>query len=97
MIAYIYLKTRNKLIKDIAVSYPEGAEAEVALQICLEQIPLDWDLPRPMILHRHIRDFQAFGRAVFQQDHFVEPFRYSLLEIEAADRPDGIDEGYDED
>ena len=39
------------------------------------------DTAHPMLLPRHERDFDAFGRAVFRPDEFVEAFPFDALEI----------------
>lgn len=43
------------------------------------------DLPRPMILGKHERDWAQFGLTSFTKDHFVETIPYDRIEIERID------------
>ena len=94
MDAYIYLRKKQKLIKDKNVTYDSALEGEDLLMACLEQVLDAWDLSRPLILQRHCRDLENFGRAIFKKDDFVDSFPYDQLEVELAARPDGIQEDY---
>ena len=94
MDAYIYLRKKQKLIKDATVHYDSALEGEDLLMACLEQVLDSWDLSRPLILQRHCRDLENFGRAIFKKDDFVDSFPFDQLEVELAARPDGIQEDY---
>ena len=40
------------------------------------------DLSRPVLLTKHVNDFNSFGRAVFKPDDFMEPVSFSRFELE---------------
>lgn len=40
------------------------------------------DLSRPVLLTKHVGDFNSFGRVVFKPDDFMEPVAFSRLELE---------------
>ena len=40
------------------------------------------DLPRPLWLGKHQREYDAFRRTAFTQEHFLEPIVFSRLEVE---------------
>lgn len=94
MDAYIYLRKKHKLAKDKNVTYDSALEGEDLIFACLEQILDPWDLSRPIVLQRHCRDLEDFGRVIFKKDDFMESFPYDQLEVELAARPDGIPEYY---
>ena len=76
------------------MTYDSALEGEDLLMACLEQVLDNWDLSRPLILQRHCRDLENFGRAIFKKDDFVDSFPFDQLEVELAARPDGIAEDY---
>lgn len=43
------------------------------------------DLPRPMFLGKHEREWAQFGMTTFTKDHFVEHIPYDKIEIEQFD------------
>ena len=94
MDAYVYLRKKQKLVKDKNVTYDSSLEGEDLITACLEQVLEGWDLSRPIILQRHCRDLENFGRVIFKKDDFVESFPFDQLEVELAARPDGIPEDY---
>ena len=94
MDAYVYLRKKQKLVKDKNVTYDSALEAEELITACLEQVLEGWDLSRPIILQLHCRDLENFGRVIFKKDDFVESFPFDQLEVELAARPDGIPEDY---
>ena len=95
--AYVYLKKKHKLLRDMRVSCEDSLPPQDAITACLEPVLLPWDVPRPVVLQRHCRDFEAFGRAIFRPEDFIEHFAYDALEIECVVRPDGIAEDFSDD
>ena len=51
-------------------------------QAALVEICRRMDVPRPLWLSKHQKEFDAFRRTVFTQDHFVEHIAFTRLEIE---------------
>ena len=97
MDAYVYLRKKHKLIRTSTVECPENLEPLDTIMTCLEPVLVPWDIPRPLILARHCRDLESFGRVIFRPSDFVEAFPYDQLEVELSARPEGIgDEFYDE-
>lgn len=43
------------------------------------------DVPRPMILPRHERDWEQFRQARFLSEHFVESVPFDRMEVEFID------------
>ncbi len=43
------------------------------------------DVPRPMWLSKHTREWAQFGQTAFTADHFVEPISFDRLVIEQFD------------
>ncbi|MGI6239693.1 MAG: hypothetical protein ACOYI5_08725 [Christensenellales bacterium] len=48
----------------------------------LTELCTAFDIPNPMWLGKHEREYARFGRTSFLPDHFVEAFPYQKLEIE---------------
>ncbi|MBQ3424033.1 MAG: hypothetical protein IJH38_02400 [Clostridia bacterium] len=42
----------------------------------------EFDIPRPLWLDKHKREFEAFHRTQFLPDHFMEDVTFQRLEIE---------------
>lgn len=43
------------------------------------------DLPRPMLLPKHEREWAGFRRTTFLKDHFIERVPFDRMEIELID------------
>ncbi len=70
-----------------------GKMAKSAVQPCK---PEEWenalteacrmlDMPKPVILPRHERDYNQFHQARFLPEHFIEHFPYDRMEVEYID------------
>ena len=94
MDAYIYLRKKHKLVHTSTVNCPEGLVPLDTITECLEPVLVPWDIPRPIVLARHCRDLESFGRVIFRPSDFVEPFPYDQLEVELSVRPEGISEEF---
>ena len=46
---------------------------------------IDLDLPQPMWLNKHEKEFESFRRTSFAPDHFVEPVKFDRIEMELFD------------
>jgi hypothetical protein len=53
-----------------------------APQAALQEICRRMDVPRPLWLGKHQKEYDAFRRTAFTQDHFMEPIAFTRLEIE---------------
>ncbi len=51
----------------------------------LGALMLKMDLPRPMLLPKHAREWEQFGLTSFLPDHFVESIPYERIELERID------------
>lgn len=46
------------------------------------------DIPRPLLLEKHGREWSEFAQTSFTADHFVESIPYDKIEIERIDPDD---------
>jgi len=51
-------------------------------QTALAELCRRMDIPRPLWLSKHQKEYDAFSRTAFTQDHFVERIPFTRLEIE---------------
>ena len=51
-------------------------------QDALTEICREFDIPRPLWLDKHTREFREFRRTVFLPEHFMEEIPFQKLEIE---------------
>lgn len=70
---------RNRIEKSETVPY-EGSLLDALGTLCARM-----DLPRPMILPKHEREWDQFQQMHFNKDSFVEHFPFDKLEIERID------------
>lgn len=77
---WVRLMHRTHIQKDIVIPcrVDEWQEA-------LEKACHDLDVPRPMILPRHERDWDQFTQARFLSEHFVESIAFDRMEVEFID------------
>ena len=54
----------------------------------LEEICMEFDLPKPIWLDSTVRDFQRHSRCRFYQDSFVEEIGFDYLEIRIIEEDD---------
>lgn len=54
-------------------------------RFALESVLKTLDLPNPIWLSKHEREFQSFRRTAFLPDHFIESVDFDRLEIEYLD------------
>lgn len=77
---WVRLMRKNKIDRDITI--PCTLEN---WQDALEKACHDLDVPRPMVLPRHERDWDEFSQARFLKDHFVEEMPFDRMEVEFID------------
>lgn len=76
---------RGKMLRDTVVPCPDG-ELEHALQEGCRQL----DLAVPLIVPKHLRDWDTFRQVRFTPEHFGEHVAFDRLEAEYFD-PDNRD------
>ena len=54
-------------------------------QTALEDACHHLDVPRPLILPRHERDWEEFSQARFLREHFMEDVAFDRMEVEFID------------
>ena len=77
---WVRLMHKNRIEKDVT--------AECSLsdwQEALDSACRRLDVPRPMILPRHERDWEQFSQARFLKEHFVEDVPFDRMEVEFID------------
>lgn len=77
---WVRLMKKNRIDKDMTA--PCSLET---WQEALETACQKMDVPRPMILPRHERDWDQFSQARFLPDHFVESVSFDRMEVEFID------------
>ncbi len=84
---------KNKITADTVTACDKGSWQE-ALTVGCRQM----DIGVPMVLARHVQDWNNFSQTRFLPEHFMEPVRFDRLEAEYFD-PDTVkkpkfNEGY---
>ena len=51
-------------------------------QDALTELCHEFDIPRPLWLNKHVREFEEFRRTAFLPEHFMEDVPFQRLEIE---------------
>ena len=78
---WIRLMTDNRLKKDKVV-FVNNITSLSDLEKAMRDICHDMDIPTPIILNSHFRNFINFHNAKFKQDDFVESLDYDMLIVE---------------
>ena len=71
---------RNRIEQDVTVDCAHEEWQEALGEACHRM-----DVPRPLILPRHERDWEQFGQARFLREHFVEETAFDRMEVEFID------------
>lgn len=77
---WVRLMKKNRIDKDITAPCSQETWQEALETACQKM-----DVPRPMILPRHERDWDQFSQARFLPDHFVESVNFDRMEVEFID------------
>jgi len=77
---WVRLMHKTKIVKDTIVDCAHG-EWQTALDAACRRL----DMPRPLILPRHERDWQQFSQARFLPEHFMEDVPFDRMEVEFID------------
>ena len=77
---WVRLMHKTKIKRDIAVPC-DFDDFEEALDTACKKL----DMPRPLILQKHLKDWEAFRQTRFLPEHFMEEFPYDRMEAEFID------------
>ena len=77
---WVRLMRKTRIDRDVTVpcAYDEWQEA-------LEDACQKLDVPKPLMLARHERDFLEFSQARFLKEHFMEDVPFDRMEVEYID------------
>lgn len=75
----------TRAIKKHRIVRSETTPMEDGLTAALEVLCAKLDIPRPMFLGKHEREWAQFGQTAFTKDHFVESIPFDKIEIEQYD------------
>ena len=74
------LLVRHRIARSETVPLENGDMLEALSRLCARM-----DIPRPMILPKHEREWAQYAQTFFTRDHFVESVSFDRLELEAYD------------
>ena len=74
-----------RAIKKHRIARSETVEMTDNLMDDIGELMRIMDLPRPLWLGKHEREWEQFGQTSFTKDHFVESIAYDKIEIERID------------
>lgn len=77
---WVRLIRHTRIERDITVECTVQAWQDALLDACRRM-----DVPHPMILPRHERDWDAFSQVRFLPEHFVESVSFDRMEVEYID------------
>ncbi|NLW20499.1 MAG: hypothetical protein GXY84_03890 [Clostridiales bacterium] len=74
---------RNKIRRDVVVPCPDGDWQQAMAAACREL-----DIAVPLVVARHLRDFEDYRQLRFLPEHFLESVPFDRLEVEFFDPED---------
>lgn len=74
-----------RIIHRHRISHSETIELQGDLMDALGELCIRMDIPRPLFLGKHEREWEQFQQTAFTKDHFVESVSFDRLEIELFD------------
>ncbi len=74
---------RNKIRRDVVVPCPGGDWQQAMAAACREL-----DIAVPLVVARHLRDFEDYRQLRFLPEHFLESVPFDRLEVEFFDPED---------
>jgi hypothetical protein len=72
------LKTEDRIIRDLVQEDKDFQDALVSL--CAR-----FDISKPIVCDKHLKELRSFRRTLFYRDDFVESVDFDTLEIEIID------------
>ena len=77
---WVRLMEKNRIHRDLTVECAHEHWQEALQEACHQM-----DVPRPIILPRHERDWEQFNQARFLKEHFIEDVPFDRMEVEFID------------
>lgn len=77
---WVRLIKRQRIDRSVTAPCAYDDWQEALIEACREM-----DMPRPMVLPRHLRDWQSFRQTRFLPEHFMEEFPFERMEVEFID------------
>lgn len=74
-----------RAIKNHRIARSETVPWEGDLPEALSALCAALDIPRPMMLQKHDREWADFSQTSFTKDHFIESIPFDKVEIERID------------
>lgn len=71
---------KHRIAQQATVPCSFGDVQEALIRLCR-----DFDIPCPLWLHKHEREFESFRHTSFLPEHFMEEVPFQKLEIEYLD------------
>ena len=72
-----------RIIRKHRIERQDTAECDFAgVEDALTELCHGFDIPRPLWLNKHYREFEEFRRTQFLPEHFMEEVPFQRLEIE---------------
>jgi hypothetical protein len=72
---------KNKIILSHTVEY-DVIFSEDAVMDGINEICVEFDIPRPIVLNKHIKDIREFLIVRFLPDDFIESVSFDKMEVE---------------
>lgn len=72
----------NKIVLDKTVEISELSYINKKINLYLDEICNDLDIPKPIWMEAHKRDFVKYNKADFTQESFLEEIDFDRFEIE---------------
>ena len=80
-----------KIIRRQRIERQDTAECALEeVQDALTELCREFDIPRPLWLNKHSREFEEFRRTRFLPEHFMEEVPFQRLEIEFLEDDDRV-------
>lgn len=82
---WVRLMRKNKMVRDTVAHCPQGEDWRAALTAACHQM----DLPVPVQVPKHERDWAEYRQTRFLPEHFMEAVSFDRMEIEFFDPDSG--------
>lgn len=77
---WVRLVTKNHIDRDMTAECARDGWEEALTEACHTL-----DMPRPIVMPKHRRDFEQFSQTRFLKEHFVESVPFDRMEVEYID------------
>lgn len=72
---------KNKMVRSHTVEVDSVFDEQVAMD-GINDICIEFDIPRPIVLNKHIKDINEFLMVRFLPDDFIEKVDFDKFEVE---------------